>query len=405
MSKLLIGRRDRVASAFLLLLGTTAIALPGRAEVGLRVEPHPIEAPIDAYVRVTAGGEAVTGLTANDFAVTLDGQAVENFSLTLPPNQDSAQKVSVVIVLRNNEFGPPRDFSPLVEQLDVGDFVSVVKFAADFDNPRRGGLWVLPFTEVDDGPGSDQIQSFIEEPQQLTQSGGRFFFDGLMEGMSQIETASATLPEGPKAIVTEACCGGRGISLSEVVARANAGSIPIFNVFNRGLATYPDIDAEQRALARGTGGIHVRGRNPVASMGSWLRDGYRVTIPHTAIGDCRWHKLGVTVGGESRIVTFSRCDSTPDPFGLKDLYDVDVSKRVRARAAITGIEAPALVQVYGGQYSVGCTTSYTTEPGRIRPGQSICVRHTTAATGGQEVATFLIVGGVSEWFTSTTAFP
>lgn len=403
MSILLIGRHTRGAPA-LLLLFNTAMSLPSQAEVGLRVESHPISAPIDAYVWVTEGGEPVAGLTPADFAITLDGAPVD-FALTLPPDQDSTQKVSVVLVMRNREFGPPPDFSPLIGQLDVGDFVSVVKFAADFDNPRLGGLWVLPFTEIDDGPGSDQIQGFIEEPHQLTFTGGRFMFDGLMEGMAQFEAASATLPEGPKAIVTDACCGGRGISLSEIVARANADRIPIFNVFNSGLATYPDIDAEQKVLARSTGGIHVRGRNPIASMGSWLTDGYRVTIPHTAIGDCRWHKLGVTVGEESRSVTYSRCDSTPDPFGLRDLYDVDLSKRVRARAVITGIDGPALVQVHGGQYSVGCTTSYTTEPGRIRPGQSICVRHTSAETGGQEVATLLIVGGVSDWFTSTTAFP
>jgi hypothetical protein len=404
MSKQLTGRRLRVASELLFLLGTIAIVSPGHTEVGLRVQSHPIAAPIDAYVRVTEDAGPVTGLTPDDFAVTLDDAPVD-FTLTLPPNQDSAQKVSVVIVMRNNEFGPPsNDFSQLIEQLDVGDFVSVVKFAADFDNPRRGGLWVLPFTEVDDGAGVDQIQNFIAESQQLNQTGGKFLFDGLMEGMSQVEIMSATLPEGPKALVTDSCC-KRFITLSDVVARANADGISIFNVFNRGWATYPDIDAEQKALARSTGGVHVRGRNPIASMGSWLRDGYRVTIPQDAIGDCRWHKLGVTVGGESRSVTFSRCDSTPNPFGLSDLYDVDVSKRVRARAVITGIEAPALVQIQGGQYSVGCTTTFTTEPGRIRPGQSICVRHTAAAAGGQEVATFLSIGGVSEWFTSTTASP
>lgn len=393
-----------ITSVLLVLLGTIAIAVPAHAEVGLRVQPHPIEAPIDAFVRVTEGGEPVAGLTPADFSVTLDGAPVE-YALTLPPNQDSAQKVSVVIVMRQSQAGPEGDFSPLIDQLDVGDFVSVVKFAAVFDNPRLGGLWVLPFTEIDDGPGSAQILSFIQESHNLTAIGGRFFFDGLMEGMSQFEMASATLPEGPKAIVTTACCGGPRFSLSEVVARANAGGVSIFNMYNTGLATYPDVDAEQKALARSTGGIHVRGRNAIASMGSWLRDGYRVTIPHAAIGDCGWHKLGITVGGESRSASFSRCDSTPEPFVLRDIYDADVSKRVRARVVITGIETPAQVRVSGGQYSVGCTTTYTTEPGRVRPGQAICVRHITAASGGQEVATFLVVGGVSEWFTSTTALP
>jgi hypothetical protein len=388
-------------SALSLLFAGTLIALPGQAEVGLRVESHPISAPIDAYVRVTEGTEPVTGLTPADFAVTLDGAPVD-FTLTLPPNQDSSQKVSVVIVINNSEFAPTRDYSPLIAQLALGDFVSVVKYAADFDISRLGGLWVLPFTEIDDGPGLDQIQDFIQDRQQLTSTGGRFLFEGLMEGISQMAAASATLPEGPKAIATVECCGGR-VSLSQVVASANANSIPIFDVAHSAGDPSSDIAAPMRSLATATGGIRVRSLNNVASMGSWLRDGYRVTIPHTAIGDCRWHKLGITVGGESKSVTFSRCDTTPEDFRLRDLYDADVAKHVRAKAVITGIETAVPVHVDGGQYSVGCTSAFTSGPGRIRPGQSVCVRHTTAASGGLEVATLLTVGGVSEWFISQTA--
>ena len=57
------GRRMRIACA--ILVGSFAVALPGHAEVGLRVEAHPIAAPIDAYVRVTADDESVAGLTAD----------------------------------------------------------------------------------------------------------------------------------------------------------------------------------------------------------------------------------------------------------------------------------------------------------------------------------------------------
>ena len=97
MNALLACSRLRFAAALMFLLGNVAIAVPGHAEVGLRVESHPIAAPIDAYVRVTQGDEPVAGLTPTDFAVTLDGAPVE-FSLTLPPNEDNAQKVSVVIM-------------------------------------------------------------------------------------------------------------------------------------------------------------------------------------------------------------------------------------------------------------------------------------------------------------------
>ena len=162
MNSLLIGRRIRIASALLLLSGSTLIAMPGHAEVGLRVESQPIAAPIDAYVRVTAGGDSVTGLTAADFAVTLDGAPVEDFALTLPPSQDSTQKMSVVIVFEDNDpYSPTPTFSRFVRQLGIGNFVSVVKYWGDVESMRFGGLLVPPFTELDDGPGTEQVHRFI----------------------------------------------------------------------------------------------------------------------------------------------------------------------------------------------------------------------------------------------------
>jgi hypothetical protein len=384
-------------SALSLLFAGALLALPGQAEVGLRVESHPISAPIDAYVRVTEGTGPVTGLTPADFDVTLDGAPVE-FALTLPPNQDSAQKVSVVIVINNSDLVPTRDFSSLLERLAIGDFVSVVKYAYDIENARRGGLWVLPFTEIDAGSGLALIQDFIQERQPLGISGGRFVYQGLAEGISQMMAASATLPDGPKAIVTVENVGGRG-SLSDVVAMANAGSVPVFNVHTR----HDSFRFTHTALATSTGGVHVRNPGGMAAMGSWLRDGYRITILDTAIDDCSRHNIGVTVGGESRTVTFSRCDTTPEFFNLNDVYNAHPATRVRARAVIRGIDTAVRVRVDGGEYAVGCTPPFTTEPGWIRPDQSICVRHTTSESPGGLRFTTLTVGGVWELFVSETA--
>jgi hypothetical protein len=68
------------------------------------------------------------------------------------------------------------------------------------------------------------------------------------------------------------------------------------------------------------------------------------------------------------------------------------------------INTAARVQVYGGEYSIGCERAFTSEPGWILPGESVCVRHVTAPSGGFEVSTLLVVGGVSGWFTSSTVF-
>ncbi len=412
MNPFLIGRRIRIASALLLLPGSALIAMPGHAEVGLRVESKQIAAPIDAYVRVTAGGDSVTGLTAADFAVTLDGAPVEQFTLTLPPSQDSTQKVSVVIVIKEDQYFPTPTFSRIVGQLGIGDFVSVVKYWGDVEITRFGGLSVLPFTELDDGPSTRQVKDFIRDQPAFGQSGyPRFLFDGLIAALSQFETASATLPDGPKVIVTLDCCSGRNISLSDVIASANAGGIAIFNTGHAEWARYPDLVAHMKALASNTGGVQVKlptgapPRDALATMSSWLKDGYRVSIPDSAIGDCDRHRLAVTVGGESTSVLFSRCDTTPEPFRFRDRLDAAVAKRVRSNpVTITGIDTAVPIRVSGGEYSIGCNATFTSAPGRILPGESVCVRHVTASSGGLEVETLLIVGAVSDWFVSSTVF-
>ena len=409
MNPLLIARRVRIPSALLLLLGSTLITMPGHAEVGLRVESQPITAPIDAYVRVMEGGEPVAGLTPADFAVTLDGAPVE-FTLTLPPKQDSTQRVSVVIVIREDRYFPTPTFRRFVRQLGIGAFVSVVKYWGDVEQIRFGGLSVLPFTELDDGPGTEQVNDFLRAQPAFNEL-GRYHsvVDGLIAALSQFEAASATLPDGPKVIVTLQCCVGD--SLSDLVAGANAGGIAIFNTAHAKWAGNREGAANSKALAANTGGIRVKlptgalPQDALPTMSSWLKHGYRVSIPDSAISDCNRHRLAVTVGGESTSVDFSRCDTTPEPFTFTDRLNAAVAKRVRSNSVtITGIDIAAPIRVFGGEYSIGCNTTFTSESGWILPGESVCVRHTTAASGGLEVGTLLIVGGVSDWFVSSTVF-
>jgi hypothetical protein len=54
---------------------------------------------------------------------------------------------------------------------------------------------------------------------------------------------------------------------------------------------------------------------------------------------------------------------------------------------------------------VGCTGSFTSAPGTVTGGATVCVRHTSSAAGGTATNTVLTVGaapGVSDTFTSTT---
>jgi hypothetical protein len=82
-----------------LLVVGQLVAAAACAGTDLRIESRPISVPIEAYVRVMAGDEAVVGLAQGDFTVTLDGSPVSRLRVRLPPAQDTARKLSVVLVL------------------------------------------------------------------------------------------------------------------------------------------------------------------------------------------------------------------------------------------------------------------------------------------------------------------
>lgn len=398
-----------------LLSALACTSASAMADVGLRVESRPILQPIDAYVLVTDGESPVPGLSAGDFSITLDGIALEEFEFSLPPDQDPSQSVSIVAVARTSFGAAVSRYIALLDQLDVGDYVSVVKYWGDMESPRSGGIAILPFTQVDGGAGSDALTSFM---QSLSPPGGTptFFSGGLLAGLREFERPIVSLPDGPKAIMTlDVGNGGSGLpggsSLSGIIASANAIRIPIFNAGYVSWDAYPDVVANSTALAMNTGGIRVpvadegSAANALAGMVSWLKNGYRISIPQSAVTDCNPHVLEVAVGGESASISFVRCDTTPEPFEFADLQDVAIATTVVSEpATITGVETAVPVTVIGGEYAIGCGSSYTSEPGWIMPGESVCLRHTTATVGGFEVSTLLIVGGESAWFTSSTIF-
>lgn len=385
------------------------------AGVELRVESMPIVQPIDAYILVTDGESPVAGLTAEDFSITLDGNALEEFEFSLPPSQDPSQNVSVVIVAPASQSGTTSDYPALIDELDVGDHVSIVKYfyyrSVDFLNGR---LAILPFTRIDGGMGSNAIAEFLGSgwPPEFTLSSLRpvFFHQALLAGLREFDRPSVGLPDGPRGIVTASTSTGFP-SLSTVIAAANANGIPIFNAGWATQNSYPDADARSTALAIKTGGVRVpiaegeSSADALAKMASWLENGYHITIPQDAVTDCNPHILEVSAGGESISVSFVRCDTTPELFDFADLTNVAVGTTVVSEpAVITGIETATPVTVMDGEYSIGCGSSFTSEPGWIMPGESVCLRHTSAPQGGLEVYTLFIAGGESAWFASSTIF-
>jgi len=146
----------------------------------------------------------------------------------------------------------------------------------------------------------------------------------------------------------------------------------------------------------------------VATAGS-VNDGQTVCVRHTsAAAASTLTSTTLTVGGVSDVFTSTTAaapppDTTPAPFTFADQANVALGAVVTsASVTITGIDSPATVTVTGGTYSVGCAGPYGSAPGAVTSGQTVCVRHTSAATNATTVATTLTVGGVSGTFTSTT---
>lgn len=93
----------------------------------------------------------------------------------------------------------------------------------------------------------------------------------------------------------------------------------------------------------------------------------------------------------------------PDPFFFTDLTGVEPSTAHTSNTiAVTGLAAPAAVSVVGGQYSIGCTATFTGAAGEVATGDTVCVRVTSAATSLASASATLTIGGVSDTFTVTT---
>ncbi len=87
-----------------------------------------------------------------------------------------------------------------------------------------------------------------------------------------------------------------------------------------------------QGASRSSSRMAPRRRMRSPTMASWLKDGYRVSIPHDAISDCNWHRLAVTVRGESTSVTFSRCDTIPEQFRFRNRLDVPAGKACQVKS-------------------------------------------------------------------------
>jgi hypothetical protein len=158
-----------------------------------------------------------------------------------------------------------------------------------------------------------------------------------------------------------------------------------------------------------TGGEYSVNSGAFTSAAGNVVSGDSVVVRHTSSGSPTTAVNTVlTVGGVSDTFTSTTQavppDTTPDAFSFPSRTNVKQLTLTQSNTVtITGINQAAPVSVSNGEYSVGCTGTFTSAAGTINNNQTICVRHTSASSGS--VTTTLNIGGVVATFTSTTGLP
>lgn len=409
--------RKRCLSMYLRRLASMAtvaiLAGPAHAAVDLRVESRPMAGPIEAFVRVTVGGEPVSGLERGDFAVTLDGQSGVTFTLGPPANEDTTQKTSIVFALATASSSIQPLVADFIKEMAVGDYAAIVR-AKYMPGDPTPLLVVRPFTQIDGGSSTNSLIDFLTlsmwDLSQLRYGSMVDHTSVLSLALEQLEVPPATLPSGQKAIVLIGNGRYIGSRQSEVVARANYRRIPVFAIGAGDINVRPESAAFMAALAADTGGTYLAAPTSAQveaayeTVASLLGTAYQLIIPRDAVTDCNSHTLEVTALGETAIIPFTRCDSTPENFQFTDAINVTPDTIVVSNVVtITGIESPVNVTVIDGEYSIGCGSGFTSVPGILLPEEEVCVRHKASVEPSTANSTTLIVGGVSTSFYSSTS--
>ena len=283
-------------------------------------------------------GNPVGQLTASAFTVMLDGAAVTPSGFTLPPAQQSNQKISVVFVMdysgsvQNTALTAMQNaVISFINAMRVGDFAAIVKF--NFSNNDKASV-VKDFTEIDGAAGTSALTSAVMAPYP---GSGTNLLDGLNVAVNQFQTPSVPLPPGPKAVIliSDGAENSSAIGEQHVVQNALDNSVPIFTVgvgsVRAGLMT---------RLAVETGGVYLPapGDTEIAAayttISNRLKNEYLLSIPSSSITDCGNHTLQVSVEkgvnqGQAS-VTFARC-----PPSLFAVPNVTGQTQAAATSAIT----------------------------------------------------------------------
>jgi serine protease len=232
--------------------------------------------------------------------------------------------------------------------------------------------------------------------------------------LATIQSTARAFPTGTGSDCTSATCGAGIIDAAAAVTQAGDGVPDAFSFIDQSdvavstpITSNPvtisgiDVTASIRV---GGGEYSIGCTGTFTSAPGTVSDGQTVCVRHTsaATGLTATNTV-LTVGGVSDTFTSTTLDNSPDDFSFADQADVALSTVVTSNApVITGITGNVPIGVTGGEYSIGCTGTFTSAPGTISNALGVCVRHTSASSNSTQTRTTLTVGVRSAVFTSTT---
>jgi uncharacterized delta-60 repeat protein len=157
----------------------------------------------------------------------------------------------------------------------------------------------------------------------------------------------------------------------------------------------------------------ANGEFSIGCNGVWVASGGTRVISNGGVV-CVRHDSGtasstdtvttLTIGGVQGTFTSSSGDATPDAFTFTDQTGVAKSTTITSAAlTVSGITIAAPISITGGEYSIGCGSTYSNAAATVSNGQTVCVRQTSSASASTKTTTTLTIGGVVGSFSSTTA--
>jgi len=108
-------------------------------------------------------------------------------------------------------------------------------------------------------------------------------------------------------------------------------------------------------------------------------------------------------GVTANFVSTTMPDRTPDDFSFASVSGAELGvEQVSETVTITGLAVDVDISVSGGEYSIGCASTFTSVAATISEGDTLCVRHTSSAAFSTQTQTDVTVGTNTVSFVSTT---